>query len=55
MELKLRKLTKAGNKLGSEAILMRELEMDLLNRQIVGLDLFIGAVNTKKGDLPPGA
>jgi len=32
LELKLRKLTLSGTKMGSEAILMRELEMDLLNR-----------------------
>ena len=55
MELKLRKLTKAGNKLGSEAIILRELDMDLLNRQIAGLDVFIGLVTTKKAELPPGS
>lgn len=55
MELKLRKLTKAGNKLGSEAILVRELEMDLLERQIAGLDEFIGLVTTRKAELPPGS
>ena len=55
MELKLRKLTKAGNKLSSEAIILRELDMDLLNRQIAGLDVFIGLVTTKKGELPPGS
>lgn len=55
MELKLRKLTKAGNKLTSEAIILRELDMDLLNRQIAGLDVFIGLVTTKKGELPPGS
>ena len=55
MELKLRKLTKAGNKLGSEAIILRELDTDLLDRQIAGLEAFIGLVTTKKGELPPGA
>ena len=55
MELRLLKLTKSGNKMGSEAILIRELEMDLLNRQITGLDLFITAVTGRKGELPLGA
>jgi len=55
LELKLRKLTKAGNKLGSEAILVRESEMDLLERQITGLDAFIGFVTTRRYELPTGS
>lgn len=55
LELKLRKLTRSGNKLGSEAILVRELEMDLLNRQIAGLDAFLGAITARKAELSPGS
>lgn len=54
LDLKLRKLTRGGNKLGSEGILTRELEMDLLNRQIAGLDAFMGVVTTRKGQLSGG-
>lgn len=51
MELKLRKLTKAGNKLGSQGILDREYEMDQLNRQIAGIELFLTEVTARKGEL----
>lgn len=51
LELKIRKLSKSGNKLGTVATIEREYDADQLTRQIDGIDAFISAVTARKAEL----
>jgi hypothetical protein len=48
LELRIRKLTKSGNKKGAVAILEREYDAELIERELAGIDDFIAAVTARK-------
>ena len=51
LELKIRKLTLSGSKRNSVSVLENEYDLDLLDRQLSGIDAFIAAINARKLEL----
>ena len=51
LELKLRRLTRTGNKRSPISILENEFDLDILDKQIAGIDAFIAAITTRRADL----
>jgi hypothetical protein len=51
LELKIRKLTESGNKSGALALIEKEYDADLLDRQLAGIETFMDAVLARKAAL----
>jgi hypothetical protein len=51
LELKIKKLTRSGNKKGAVATIEREYDAGLIDRELAGIDEFITAITTRKAEL----